>query len=92
MSTSTEAAREEAHNRAKKQDVRELYDIGDTLEVVLEQDPDMNDGRVGVAHRKGVVIFVYPGKCDLEVGAHLSVRAADVGESHMHTVTLRRFA
>ena len=93
MSTTSNTTidREEAHERVKQRDVRDSHAIGETLEVVLEKDPEANSGRSGIARRDGIVVFVHPGRCVLDIGAHLSVQLSDVTDSYMHAVALERF-
>lgn len=81
---------ERAHQRALQQDARDQYAVGEDLEVVLEETPDQNNGREGVARKDGLVVFVYPGETPVELGAHLQIRLTHVDENYVRGVAIQR--
>ena len=87
---STTNPHKEAHQNALKRDARDQYDVGDSLEVVLEQTPVENNGREGVARRGGLVVFVHPGQTSVEIGCHIKVRVTHVDRNYLRVIALRR--
>lgn len=58
----TASNHERAHRQAKQRDAREAYSVGEDLEVVVEEDPRMNNSRQAVTHIGNLVVFVHPGR------------------------------
>lgn len=86
----TVSSHERAHRQAKQRDARKVYSIGEDLEVVVEEDPGMNNGRQAVTHVGNLVVFVHPGGTSLGVGAHVRVRVTHVARNYLQAVTLDR--
>jgi hypothetical protein len=63
---------ERAHWQAKQRDARNSYSVGDDLDVVIEEDPAMNNGQQAVTHVGNLVVFVHPGEISLAVGSCMS--------------------
>lgn len=91
MASTENSDRDGAHRDAKERDARTQYNVGDTLTVVLEEDPEMNNGREGVARTEGLVVFVTPGEIPVEPGAHLTVCVSDVQKHHLRGVAVQRY-
>lgn len=86
----TVSSHERAHRQAKQRDAREAYSVGEDLDVVIEEDPGMNNGRQAVTHVGNLVVFVHPGGRSLGVGAHVRVRVTHVARNYLRAVTLDR--
>jgi predicted RNA-binding protein with TRAM domain len=90
MSIERSPEHEQAHRAAKQRDARKQYEVGEKLTVVLEQDPEMNNGRDGIARINGLVVFVYPAEIPVDPGAHLEVVVSDIHPNHLRAVAVRR--
>lgn len=86
----TVSSHERAHRQAKQRDARETYSVGDDLDVVIEEDPAMNNGRQAVTHVGNLVVFVHPGEASLGVGAHVRIRVTHVAKNYLRAVALER--
>jgi predicted RNA-binding protein with TRAM domain len=87
---SSKDAHERAHREAKQRDARMQYEVGESLSVVLDETPTMNNGRDGIARVGGLVVFVYPAQIPVEPGTHLEVRISEVSKNHLRATAIQR--
>lgn len=87
---SSKKPHERAHREAKQRDARLQYEVGESISLVLDESPSMNNGRDGIARVDGLVVFVYPAQIPVEAGAHLEVRVSEVAKNHLRAVAVQR--
>lgn len=83
----------EAHQRALEKDVRDLFDVGETLDVVISESPDETSGKeamsyVSSGNNHKIRTFVDPNNFHLHAGDLVRVRVTGRGENHLDAVAL----
>ena len=81
---------EQAHKRAKEQDARELFSIGDIHEAVVTQTAAENNGRQAITNLENVYVFLNDEDQELRAGDLVTIRLFDVGESYAKGVILEQ--
>lgn len=80
--------KQESHLHAKQRDARDVLKRGEEMTLVVEEPPEENDGVKAISHANGIVIFVDPGKHELERADVIRTRISDVGENHAHALLI----
>lgn len=84
------SSHERSHQQAKQRNARQSFSVGDDIDVVIEEDPTMNNGKQAVTHVGNLVVFVHPGEFSLAVGSHIRVRVTHVAQNYLRAVAVDR--
>jgi len=81
------------HERALDRDLSEYFDVGDRIEVIIEEPPSQNGGEEAKAttyreKSRDVVVFITPGEKPLHRGDRVRCRIKHVGNNHLKAVVV----